>query len=71
MIWHLLSAWDRRDMRRRGGASLNTLRLHGTYRCRHRSHRARLRCCRYWLMDGYCGKHNLTCYLGCDEGPES
>lgn len=66
MIRAALSILDRAQMRHKGGASLNTLRLYGTYRCFHRSHRLRLRCLRYWLSDTYCGKHNYTCWDGCE-----
>lgn len=31
-------------------------------RCYHRSHRLRLRCYRGMTYDGYCSKHNGTCF---------
>lgn len=39
-------------------------RYHGGYwrRCGHRSHRLSLRCYRGFTYDGYCGKHNETCF---------
>lgn len=33
--------------------------------CGHRSHRYGLRCWRWFCYDGYCSKHNVTCYGGC------
>lgn len=37
----------------------------GCYRlCGHRSHVWRVRCYRLFTMDGFCGKHNYTCYEG-------
>lgn len=31
-------------------------------RCGHRSHQLGLPCLRRRTYDGYCGKHNVTCY---------
>jgi hypothetical protein len=42
-------------------------------RCEHRSHRLGLRCYRGFTYDGYCSKHNGTCFNGCvaADAPES
>lgn len=38
---------------------------HGYYRrCRHRSHRLRLRCYRGFAADGYCARHNDQWWRG-------
>ena len=34
--------------------------------CGHRSHRLRLRCYRGFTYDGYCGKHNASCFNAVD-----
>lgn len=42
----------------------------GGYRwryCAHRSHRHRLRCWRWAAWDGYCTRHNTTCWDICEE----
>lgn len=33
--------------------------------CCHRSHHRRLRCWRWFQYDGYCARHNRTCYSAC------
>lgn len=33
--------------------------------CAHRSHRWRLKCWRWEWHDGYCGKHNGSCWGEC------
>jgi len=33
--------------------------------CAHRSHRVGARCWRWFVYDGYCHKHNGSCYGGC------
>jgi len=38
--------------------------LHWRY-CTHRSHRLRLWCWRWFVYDGYCDKHNESCYSHC------
>lgn len=35
--------------------------------CSHRSHRRGLRCRRWFIYDGYCRHHNVTCSDGCAE----
>lgn len=40
----------------------------GGYRwkyCGHRSHWRRIRCRRWFHHDGYCGRHNESCWGGC------
>lgn len=39
-------------------------------RCLHRSHRLRLRCWRGFLRDGYCTRHNRSCYWVCSTGED-
>lgn len=37
-----------------------------TYRyCVHISHHRGLKCYRWVIHDGYCSKHNSTCYINC------
>lgn len=55
------------------------LRLHGRHRrqvtigglswkyCVHRSHRLSLWCWRFFVYDGYCDRHNESCYYRCPE----
>jgi hypothetical protein len=42
--------------------------------CSHRSHDRGLRCYRWTAYDGYCTRHNATCYFSCtgqdDDVPE-
>lgn len=33
--------------------------------CTHRSHRLGLPCWRWFIHDGYCRKHNTTCWSHC------
>lgn len=40
--------------------------LHWRY-CGHRSHRLRLRCWRWHIHDGYCARHNASCWSNCPE----
>jgi hypothetical protein len=42
-------------------------------RCHHRSHRLRLRCWRTRTYDGFCGRHNDTCFSHCpsEDKPKS
>jgi hypothetical protein len=35
--------------------------------CGHRSHRLRLPCWRWHIHDGYCTRHNLSCWSNCPE----
>lgn len=45
-----------------------TLKQWASYyrRCRHRSHRLRLRCLRGMVYGGLCYKHNRSCFHSCD-----
>ncbi|HEY9353649.1 MAG TPA: hypothetical protein VIP28_10375 [Nocardioides sp.] len=36
--------------------------------CHHRSHRLRLRCWRWFIHDGYCARHNNSCWGNCPTG---
>lgn len=38
--------------------------LHWRY-CSHRSHRLGLPCWRWFIHDGYCARHNSTCWGDC------
>ncbi|MDX2550159.1 hypothetical protein [Streptomyces stelliscabiei] len=38
--------------------------------CNHRSHRLRLRCWRWFVYDGYCARHNDSCWGQCPTGLE-
>lgn len=42
--------------------------MHFKY-CTHRSHRSRLWCWRFSDYDGYCARHNQSCYSSCPEKP--
>jgi hypothetical protein len=47
-----------------------TTRIIGGYHwryCAHRSHRMRLPCWRWFIYDGYCARHNASCWSACPE----
>lgn len=37
--------------------------------CAHRSHRLALPCWRWFRHDGYCTRHNTSCWTACPEVP--
>lgn len=36
--------------------------------CHHRSHRLSLPCWRWFIYDGYCARHNDSCWGSCRKG---
>lgn len=53
----------------RHGRSVVVLGCHYRY-CGHRSHRRGRRCWRWHNYDGYCLKHNATCWDVCTDDKE-
>lgn len=48
-------------------AHVNVLKIRDQ-RCLHQSHRWMLSCWRWRTYDGFCAKHNRTCYIRCHQG---
>lgn len=54
---------------RLAGRHRRTVAVGGYYwkYCVHRSHRLALPCWRWFAADGYCARHNASCWAACPE----